>query len=75
MDLRQKRYFGSVLRLIAVLPILLSVMNSLGRMRLFTWKSNDSPLSAKPIPIYALFPPSPSTLSTKYLDESSTGST
>lgn len=34
-----------------------------------------SPLSSNPTPIYAFFPPSPSTRSTKYLDESRTGST
>lgn len=34
-----------------------------------------SPRSSKPIPMYALRPPSPSTRRTKYLEESSTGST
>jgi hypothetical protein len=40
-----------------------------------TWKSNASPRSWNPIPTYALFPPSPSTRSTKYLELSRTGST
>lgn len=43
--------------------------------RQLTWKSNASPRSSKPIPMYALFPPSPSTRRTKYREESRTGST
>ena len=47
--------------------------NPRARRRL-TWKSNASPRSSKPIPMYALFPPSPSTRRTKYREESRTGS-
>lgn len=41
----------------------------------FTLKSNASPRSWNPIPTDARFPPSPSTLRTKYLELSKTGST